>query len=238
MIWRTFDEQVKAFEKIREKLSRGAISVERLDDAVKRVLEMKENIGLFEDLFIVDAEVGSEESRKIAERIVRNSITVCRDFDGIIQKIPSESLLIVCPSSTNLVKIEEGKSQRNSEMVQVFKQMSKFDVKSVLVSPKPTKTEIERVVSEIRNFKGTTLLCTLNAHIVKEMQALVNRVMGKYARSTLLVALRNPYDGFLPNVRNSIALYNYSGLSQRTFAEMIVNREKFIGKLPLFHWRG
>ncbi len=238
MICHTFEEQVKVFEKIREKLSSGAISVERLDDAVRRVLEMKENIGLFEDLFIVDAEIGSEESRKIAERIVQNSITICRDFDGIIQKIPSESLLIVCPSNTNLVKVEEGESQRNPEMVQVFKRMSKFDVKSILISSKPTEIEIERVTSEIKEFKGLTLLCTLNAHIVKEMQALVNRVMEKHASTTLLVALRNPYDCFLSGVRNSVALYNHSRFSQRLFVEMIMNGEKFTGKLPLFHWRG
>ncbi len=238
MICHTFEEQVKAFEKIKEKVSNGTIPVERLNDAVRRILQMKENIGLFEDKLVIESDIGSEESRKIAEKIAQRSITVCRDFDEVIKKVPNAPILVVCPSSMNLVKVEEGGDRQSSEFVRIFKQMLGFEVKSVSVSSKPTSDEIERVVSEIENFKGVTLLCTLNAHIVKEMRTLVDKVMEKRARSTLLVALRNPYDGFLPNVRNSVALYNYSKLSQYVFVQMILNQEKFSGVLPLIHWKG
>ncbi len=236
MICHTFDEQVRAFERIKEKVSSSSISVERLNNAVKRVLEMKRNMGLFKGILTIENENGDKKSLAISRKIVKKSITICRDLDEIVKKVSNEPILIVYPSSTNLVKVEEGGEQGKLELVKTFERLSKFEVKSVPVSSKPTNDEIRSVISKIKDFEGITLLCTLNAHIIEGMRTLVSGVMKEHSKKTLLVALRNPYDGFLPNVRNSVALYNYSTLSQHVFAEMIASRESFTGKLPLIHW--
>jgi len=237
MICHTFDEQVKTFEKIKDKVLDGTIPVERLDDAVRRVLEMKKNIGLFEGTLTIENEIGSKEFLKVSKEIVKSSITLCRNDTEIVEKIMEGPVMIIYPSSTALIEVEENENQKYSEMERVLKEHSNFPVTSVPVSSKATNDEIDKVVSRIKKFKGKILLCTLNAHIVDEMRNLVNSVVELKAEDTLLIALRNPYDCFIDGVKNSVALYNYSALSQHTFVEMLISGEKFTGKLPLVHWR-
>ncbi len=237
MMCHTFDEQVKTFEKIKEKVLNGSIDVERLNDAVKRVLEMKMNTGLFNEPLVMENKIGDEDSLKISERIAKNSITLCKNETGVVEKIMKGPIMIVYPSNMALVKVEEGENQGALGMEKVLKGYSKFSVTSVAVSSKTTKDEMREVISKVRNFNGKILLCTLNAHIVDETKELVRIVILLKADETLLVALRNPYDCFIEGVKNSVALYNYSSLSQCVFAEMAAKGERFIGKLPLVHWK-
>lgn len=237
MICHTFEEQVKTFEKIKERIAEGKISVKRLNDAVRRVLKMKENMGLFDEVLTIENEIGSKRSLEISKEMIKNSITLCRNESGIVEKVMEGPIMLIYPSNMTLVEVEENENQEVFEMERMFKKYSKFPVTSISVSSRPTDAEIKRVVSLIKRFDGKIFLCTLNAHIVDEMRNLVNNVIRLKAKETLLIALRNPYDCFIDGVRNSIALYNYSTLSQRVFVEMIMSREKFTGKLPLVHWR-
>ncbi len=237
MMCHTFEEQVKTFEKIKEKVLDGSISIEKLNDSVRRVLEMKMNVGLFDGLLAIENEIGDESSLEIAKDIARKSITLCKNESGLVKKIMENPLMIVFPTSMALVKVEESEKQKVLEIERVLKKHSHFPVTSVGISPKPTKNEIKEVISKVREFNGNVLLCTLNAHIVSEERELVKEMVLLKPDKILVVALRNPYDCFLKGVKNSVALYNYSPLSQRVFAEMLVNGENFTGKLPLLHWR-
>ncbi len=236
MMCHTFDEQARTFEKIKEKVLSGDLPIERLDEAVLRVLHFKETLDLFEGELIVENDIGSSEHKRIAEDITKNSITICRNMDQIVDYISRGPILILFPSSTKTVKIEEKGRVKEVEMEKVFKKNVNFPVESLLFSPEPLEDEIQEMMKSVKKFKGTILLNTVNAYLNPKMKKLVYEVMKIKAHKTLLIALRNPYDAFLNGVRNSIALYNDSKISQRVFATMISFNEKLTGKLPIIHW--
>ncbi len=231
MICHTYDEQIKTFEKIIEKVKFGNIPIERLNDAVRRVLSMKEKLGLLDGQIIVESEIGSSDSAKIAEEIVRKSITLVRDEDQLIEEIGKRKLMVVFPSDMALVKVEESRKEE-AEVVKTLKKRN-VTFESIYVPSKPLEVDIEKVVKSVRDFDGIILLFTLNAHIMPEFKELVNSVVSIRSKNTILVALRNPYDCIIDGVRNSISLYNYSNLSQKIFIEMCLDGEKFTGHLPV-----
>ena len=68
-------------------INNGAITIERVDDAVKRILTQKFRMGLFEHPFadrsLID-QIGSEQHRQVARECVRQSVVVLKKKDGIL----------------------------------------------------------------------------------------------------------------------------------------------------------
>jgi beta-glucosidase len=68
-------------------VAEGAIPMERIDDAVRRILAVKFRMGLFEQPWAAReylAETGSAENRAVARRAVRESIVVLKNEAGIL----------------------------------------------------------------------------------------------------------------------------------------------------------
>ncbi len=231
MVCHTFDKQVKTFENLIQMVKFGDIPIERVNDAVRRVLTMKENLGLLDGKLIVDSEIGSKENLEIAKDIARKSITLVRNMDNLVEKISKSEVLLIFPRDLALTKVEENTSGI-SEIEKVFKEKGR-KIESFYVSSRPTDAEIEEAIKKVNDFGGVVMLGTLNAHLMEEWKRLVDAVTNIRSDSTLILSLRNPYDCVMDGVRNSVALYNYSRVSQRAFAEMTLNGEKFTGKAPV-----
>ncbi len=234
MICHTFEEQVKTFEKLKEKVKDGEVPIERLDEAVLRVLKLKEKLGLLDGVLEIENSIGSEESRRIAENVAQRALTICRNVNGIIDYISTGPILIVFPLNRKLTMVEEEK-EKSVEMEIVFKRYVNFPVRTIFYSQNPNEDEIKSVLTEIREFDGTIMLNTINAYLNEKLKGFIKEVMNIKSEKTVLVALRNPYDCFLPGVENSVALYCDSDVSQRVFAKSIAYNKKLNGKLPLFH---
>jgi beta-glucosidase len=70
-----------------EAVDKGDISVERIDDAVRRILRVKFELGLFENPFGDDsllAEVGSEEHRAVARQAVSESLVLLKNENAAL----------------------------------------------------------------------------------------------------------------------------------------------------------
>ena len=68
-------------------ISQGAITIERIDDAVKRILTQKFRLGLFEHPYAnrsLLSQVGSLEHRQVARECVRQSLVVLKKKDGVL----------------------------------------------------------------------------------------------------------------------------------------------------------
>jgi len=68
-------------------ISQGAITLNRIDDAVKRILTQKFRLGLFEhpyaDRYLL-SQVGSQAHRQVARECVRQSLVVLKKKDGFL----------------------------------------------------------------------------------------------------------------------------------------------------------
>ena len=88
------------FETIRNWVDDGRIDAGELDDKVRRILGMKYDYGMFENMCIVDASKASEPYRdpvvlETAERAAQKSIMICKDELNALPLDPSKKILLI-----------------------------------------------------------------------------------------------------------------------------------------------
>ena len=84
----------------------GKISMERLDDAVRRILYVKSKLGLFErpvPTFENYPKFGSAEFQRASLNSALESITLLKNENGILPLSKNQKVLIAGPTSNNLV---------------------------------------------------------------------------------------------------------------------------------------
>ena len=90
----SFENFLKLLE---ESVQEGSIPIERIDDAVKRILLIKKQSGLFDRPFSDQqllAHIGSDKHRQIAREAVRKSMVLLKNKDGILP-LPKEGKTII-----------------------------------------------------------------------------------------------------------------------------------------------
>ncbi len=89
----------------------GDISLERIDDAVERILRVKFAMGLFEHPFsdpsLVDT-VGSEAHREVARQAVRESLVLLRNDNDALPITADDSVIFVAGDAANDIGIQSG----------------------------------------------------------------------------------------------------------------------------------
>ena len=84
----------------------GAISEERADDAVRRIIKVKKELGLFDDPFLERLEtkqdsVGSQEYRAVAEKLVEESLVLLKNDNSVLPLKQGVSVYITGPAADN-----------------------------------------------------------------------------------------------------------------------------------------
>lgn len=85
-------------------VNEGSVSMERIDDAVRRILKVKMELGLFDNPYIDDSylsEVGSPAHRALAREAVQKS-TVLLKNDGVLPLNNAASITVVGSGANNL----------------------------------------------------------------------------------------------------------------------------------------
>ena len=82
----------KAFQGLRDALGQGRISPARLDESVRRILEVKARLGLHTGprsyLSAIDQQVGAPEQLESSQRIMDRAITLVRDENDVLPFSP------------------------------------------------------------------------------------------------------------------------------------------------------
>ena len=84
----------------------GRLSMERIDDAVTRIIRVKQNAGVFEDplcesLATVQSETGSAAYRAVAERLVEESLVLIRNEGGTLPIRKGQKVYILGTAADN-----------------------------------------------------------------------------------------------------------------------------------------
>lgn len=87
----------------------GAISMSRLDEAVRRILRVKLRAGLFEGLSpsqragsLKDSAIGNSEHRALARRAVRETLVLLKNSNGILPLSPRQTVLVAGEGADHL----------------------------------------------------------------------------------------------------------------------------------------
>ena len=104
----SFENFLKLFK---ESVEEGSIPIERVDDAVKRILLIKKQFGLFERPFSDQnllTHIGSKDHREIAREAVKKSMVLLKNKNNILPLPKSGKTIIVAGKGANNIGMQSG----------------------------------------------------------------------------------------------------------------------------------
>jgi beta-glucosidase len=91
----------QAYTALLSAYQKGNIEIERINDAVSRILTVKYDIGLFDEQTYPAADLRSESSLAVARQAVRESLVLLKN-DNVLPFEKSQDLLIIGPGSNDI----------------------------------------------------------------------------------------------------------------------------------------
>ena len=92
-----------------ELVEEGSIAEARVDQSVRRILQLKEDLGLLDDAVPVGAEaVGAEAHRAAAREAARQSIALLKNEGGVLPLAPGARVAVVGPAADDLTALHGG----------------------------------------------------------------------------------------------------------------------------------
>jgi beta-N-acetylhexosaminidase len=226
------------FAALRQALEDGRLSMERLDASVRRILEAKRWLGLFQqatvDVAAVDSVVGCRQHRAVARRVAQEAITVLRR-EGLPVANGRKTAVI---SSAQWCDLARGLGQADAHVVEAVRKRLP-DARVTVLGEKGEGWAEAR--SAAREAQAVVLaLGTKTRSYTPEAQrtnqdlfGLVREIAGLGKHTSLLV-LGNPYVvKDLP--RTAVCLCSYSNCADSIAAafEVLFGQFPSKGKLPV-----
>ena len=215
--------------------------VEKVNNSIelqKRVDESYERFEIFRKKAIIEKEVsiekiGSEENLSLIEKVTDESITAILE-ENILPLNYSEIQNVLSIKLTRLVQVEDGPESGIPYVAKYVHEKSKSDFFSFNANVSENDAEI--IINKI-NFKGLTVLFSENAHLYSGQKKLISELAQK-CEKFILIALRNPYDVFIPNVKNKLLTYGYQDISQKSLIKVLEGKISPKGKIPVIITKG
>ncbi|MEW6060778.1 MAG: glycoside hydrolase family 3 N-terminal domain-containing protein [Bacteroidota bacterium] len=218
-------------------VQRKEISQQRLDESVRKILEMKQWVGLSSrrlvDVDSVNNVVGIKSHRDLAKEIARKSITVLGNESGIfpLKNINGTKVAFIVFSDTE-------DPTGNRELLSEFRQRASAD--AVIIDPRSNKMEFDDALAKAK--KADLLICQFNYQM--RSGAMSGFIPSKVVQLVNdLAALRKPMIGIstgnpyvvqeLPTFAAFVQAYSSSTVSEEACIEVLFGEQPARGKLPI-----
>ena len=89
----------------------GQVPMTRIDEAVRRILRVKFELGLFEKPLpdpALKSSIGSNAAREVALQAARESMTLLKNADGLLPLAKDRKVLVTGPTANSLVPLNNG----------------------------------------------------------------------------------------------------------------------------------
>lgn len=227
----TLKLQEESVKEIKEAIENGDLSMERLNDAVLRVLRMKHKAGLFEGCMPDEKRlkaVNWNENQRLADDISHRSITLVKDECSNLPLKQSNRNVFIGPESVILTGAENG-----GEKLNFAKAAAKyFGGRSITCSVQPDEEEIKEIVSSV-NIGDTVVFASYNAGL-HHGQGMLLRMLHEKLNNIVVVSLRNPYDYHAcPSMNTYLCAYEYTSLSIKSLISVLSGELEPCGVLPV-----
>ncbi len=210
-------------------VSSGKLSMARLDDAVRRVLLFKEQLGLFDDVFgepVSDAE--RERNRQAGKELAESALTIATDrFDALpLYLQPGDKVLSF--------HVRTGDMQ-DVDLVDQRLQEAGFDITRM------TEVESYRLAEGIDDYAAVLVHMVLppgwNTNDIRPAGTYLRELIASvpfYDRRVVFISYGTPYllhD--LPRIPALINAYSYDLVTQQAVADLLLGKIKANGKSPV-----
>ncbi len=223
----TLEKQLAFLTLMEEAVHEGKITEAEIDVKVARILKAKEaSMSLINTNFLHNPASSkyfpNVANRKKAQEITIASLT-CIKGERFFLK--DRTLLIAtAPFATTIAEdkmdtrnVIEAVRKRLPDIICLKMELNQFDV---------------RLINEVTNY-DTVIICSYNAANYKNQAKMINTIINK-AKKTFVISMRNPYDYLvLDNVKNYLALYEYTPNSVQAVVEYLAGNITPRGKVPV-----
>ncbi|MUK89010.1 beta-N-acetylhexosaminidase [Ornithinibacillus sp. L9] len=229
--------QYETIDLIAKAVDSGEISMEILNSAYQRVMELKNKYLTWEDIPLHEApklssDFGSKFHESEAYEIYKQGITMVKNKNDILplSTVESDRLLVVYPQNSYAMQVED-KRYSTFSLGKAIKDIHQNTDILELSNP-PTKDEIDHVASFANDYEAV-IVGTLTVKHEDAQVKLVQEIVRKND-SVIVVATRSPYDiAYLPEVPAYLATYEFTHPALITVANALFGKVKVKGKLPV-----
>jgi beta-N-acetylhexosaminidase len=225
---------------IEKAVNEGAISEERINQSVRKILRAKMWLGLFEmnqvDLSKVNGIINSPEARELSRIIAEESITLVKDEKNSLPLIDAsgKSCMVVSlnngleTANTKFFESELEKTARNK-----FKGYYYTDINGDVTNQAEIIKESDNADVIIIPIYAKVKIMTGTVGLPQSQLDLINSLIAT-GKEVIVVSLGNPYliQGF-PDVPAYICAYGDAESSISATIKAIFGEIKFHGKLPV-----
>lgn len=218
VIWHRASKDA-AVEHMRRAVEKGDLSMERVDEAVRRILTIKAKRGLFGAMAppVAMAAVGSPHHRKIAREIARRAITVVTNDGALPLGQSTKKLAVVSASDEFLAQL---RAVRRGAI-------------EIHLPQRPDAAARRRVVAGIAALARDTIVVSVSNG---EQAALAAEIAGKLGakKQVVGVALGSPYllDG-VERLAAHVCAYGWRPDSVRAAVRVLTGLDAAVGVSPV-----
>ncbi len=222
---------------LEEAVKSGRISVERVDESVRRILEAKARLGLDKNRLVnidrLSAKFALPEYEEQAQSIADSGVTLLRDAPRLLPLDATRPLRVLlvalsadpdpCPGETI-----EPEIRRRVDSLSVLRADTQFSPVSALRLPPPESYDVAIAALFVRvaDRKG-------NVGFPDNQLAFVNQLWAT-GKPVVVAAFGSPYlIGRFPNAKTWLAEFSTNDVSQRAAARAIFGQVGITGKVPV-----
>jgi beta-N-acetylhexosaminidase len=214
------DTEQHLMEVVIEAVHSGEIPEARIDEAVQRILDVKERYGLFNwqplDVNSASERVSAANGAAVVEKLFRAGVTVAVNRDNLLPLTADRRTAIIFLATRYQIYDECGKYNPNMDWVGV--------------GDSPSDEEIGWAV-DAANRSDVTVVFTQNAIDNPRQQALVNALP---VEKTVAVALFSPYDWTtFPGVAGYMTTYSPMRPAVPAACAVLFGAAPALGRLPI-----
>jgi len=230
-------DPASAIDAMMAAMSRREISVDRLNRSVRRVLALKQRVGLFErrtvPLDSIPAVVGRAEFREEAREMASRSIVMVKDVNGLVYGLRRSR-----PSLTMVTYGEEENRSLGTALAAELRSRG-FPVSVFKLWPASGPASYDSAATAIA--LGTVSLFTIsdkpadrrgNLGLPDSVKALILETAR--TRPTILVSLGNPYlISDLPEVGSYLIGWRANSVTEQAMGRALAGVTSITGRLPI-----
>jgi beta-N-acetylhexosaminidase len=227
LVSHTYEKQLAALEAVASAVESGELAMDRIDEAVGRVMALKEKLALDEPLLPWEearGEIATEDNQAVAARWSEASVTLVKNEGGLLPLSRTARTLVLWPDIVPVSVADEMLSGQGT----LGDFLGQFH--SNLVE---RRLSDRHALAELDTFEQIVVV-TYDASKHPLERDIAREVVKLAGDRTVAVSVRNPLDLLLyPDVLAYIAVYECRPLALAAAAKALVGELIPQGKLPL-----